>query len=194
VTDDMVCDALSSSGSDTAKLWGMVWNVLASVDTVDVDKQLMNNLRDIKTVVTSDVLNMGCQLVINNLQDRAGGAAIVRKLEQHSGRLRSMLKTIMQIGANLSQSKEYRDFFEDVLTKLAEPLEDANLSLAEMNIFIMSTAALVRAIPEAHRISALTHQAGQTSYKKDSFDRRKDWARFIFCVRLVLVELVEGSA
>jgi len=163
---------------------------------MDADKLLMTNLRDIKAVVTGEVLNYGCQLVISSLHERQGGASIVRKLD-NSGRLRSLLKSLMQIGANLSQSKEYRDFFEDVLTKVAEPLEEAGLTLNDMRSFLTSCSVLVRAIPDTHRISTLTQSstmASQGSARKDTVDRRKDWARFVFCVKLVLFELVEGCA
>jgi hypothetical protein len=35
-----------------------------------------------------------------------------------SGKLRNIVKSLMLLGANLSQSREYRDLFEDVLTKV----------------------------------------------------------------------------
>ena len=35
-----------------------------------------------------------------------------------SGKLRNVIKSLMLLGANLSQSREFRDLFEDVLTKV----------------------------------------------------------------------------
>jgi len=184
-SDDVICEALSGSSGDSASLWSLVWSVLACVGAMDPDKQLMNNLRDIKTVVTGDVLNAACQIVSSSLLERSprGGPAILKKLE--ASRLRSALKTVMQIGANLSQSREYRDFFEDVLTKVVEPLEEFGLSLAEMVVFLSSCSTLVKAIPSLHRISNLTTSSG----KRERLDLKRDWSRFLLCCRFVVEEL-----
>ena len=183
-TDDAMC-ALMATG-EVAYCWSLVWNVFSYVEAVDPDKQLMSNLRDIKTALTGDTLNMGCQHVTSSLMERSGGA-IVKKLE--GARLRTVLKAIMQIGANLSQTREYRDFFEDILTKVAEPLEEAGLSLADMNAFLICCASVIKAIPESHRTSSLS----ASTAKVDKLDRKKDWARFVLCCRLVLIQLVQGS-
>lgn len=193
-SEDAVCETISKG--DAATCWGLVWAVFPYVNAVDPDKQLMNNLRDMKSALTGDVLNMACQCVTSSLLERPGGPIIVKKLE--GSRLRSMLKTIMQIGANLSQTREYRDFFEDILTKIAEPLEEAGLSLTDMNTFLVCCSHLAKAIPETHRVSNMpppgpNNTNAQGSHKNDKFNRRKDCARFILCCRLVLLELVEGS-
>jgi hypothetical protein len=51
---------------------------------------------------------------------------IVRKIEGNStqastGKLRGIVKSIILLGANLSQSREFRDLFEDVVTKVNMP-------------------------------------------------------------------------
>ena len=45
-----------------------------------------------------------------------GGARIPRTLDD--GRARSVIKALMQIGANLSQSREFKDLFEDLISKV----------------------------------------------------------------------------
>ena len=185
VSDDVICEALAGSSDSTSSLWSLVWSVLECVGAMDPDKQLMNNLRDIKTVVTGDVLNAACQIVSSSLLERnpRGGPAILKKLD--ASRLRSALKTVMQIGANLSQSREYRDFFEDVLTKVVEPLEEFGLSLSEIVAFLSSCSTLVKAIPSLHRISNLTTSSG----KRERLDLKRDWSRFLLCCRFVVEEL-----
>lgn len=51
-------------------------------------------------------------------------------------------------GANLAQSREYRDVLEDILTKVVEPLEEANLAAHEMNNFLAACYLLIAELPE----------------------------------------------
>jgi hypothetical protein len=50
--------------------------------------------------------------------------ALLKKIEggnssgQTFGKLRTIVKSILQLGANLSQSREFRDLFEDIVTKV----------------------------------------------------------------------------
>lgn len=183
LSDGAMCERISTG--DVTYCWNVVWSVFSHVEAVDPDKQLMNSLRDIKNALTGDTLNSGCQNVTNALVERGGGT-IAKKME--GSRLRTILKAIMQIGANLSQTREYRDFFEDILTKVAEPLEEAGLSLSDMNTFLICCAGVIRAIPETHRVSSLSAPT-----KFDKIDRKKDWSRFLLCVRLLVIQLVQGS-
>jgi hypothetical protein len=57
------------------------------------------------------------------------------------------VKSLLQLGATIAQSREFRDLFEIILTKLAEPLEDSSLSIAEMNIFLYHCCYLCNDIP-----------------------------------------------
>jgi hypothetical protein len=77
--------------------------------------KLLASLRDIKSVVSGDALDLGCASVKQRL-----GNALYHKLEVGgaSSKLRNIVKALLLIGGNLSQSREYRDLFEDVLTKV----------------------------------------------------------------------------
>jgi hypothetical protein len=79
-------------------------------------------------------------------------ASIVRKLDgsaasPYYGKLRTIVKSLLQLGATISQSREFRDLFEIILTKLAEPLEDSSLSSAEINVFLYHCCHLCDDIP-----------------------------------------------
>lgn len=85
------------------------------------------NLRDIRSVFSGDALDAGCQSVRYKI-----GSALANKLDAGSGggplsiagvggggnKLRNLVKALLLLGANLSQSREFRDLFEDVLTKV----------------------------------------------------------------------------
>ena len=65
-------------------------------------------------IVTGDTLDVGCTSVRYKI-----GAALAAKLDPvGSSKLRNIVKSLLLLGANLSQSREFRDLFEDVLTKV----------------------------------------------------------------------------
>lgn len=116
-------------------------------------------MRDLRNLLTGEVLDNGCQLIKQKLP-----TSLIRKLDgyQNTGsastlnttnqslnsssvsvtptsssnashgvsggsyvggnvsyhKLRSILKALLVLGANLSQSREYRDLFEDIITKV----------------------------------------------------------------------------
>lgn len=77
---------------------------------------MLANLRDIRTMITGELLDSGCHTVKRHI-----GAMLANKLDHGGGsssRLRNVIKSLLLIAANLSQSREYRDLFEDILTKV----------------------------------------------------------------------------
>eukprot|EP01036_Dinobryon_divergens_P023233 gene23233-31559_t len=106
---------------------------------------LLANLRDLKIHLTGELLDSGCHAVRHKL------GHLVRKLEPPGSnsysRIRTVVKNLLQIGANLSQSREFRDLLEDILTKVVEPLEEASLSVDELNRFMVCCIAAADSIP-----------------------------------------------
>jgi len=77
-------------------------------------RQLLANLRELKSILTGDMLEQGVRTVRAALRPE-----LSRKIEVGgSSRISSIVKSLLQIGANLSQSREFRDLFEDLLTKV----------------------------------------------------------------------------
>jgi hypothetical protein len=76
---------------------------------------------------------------------------------------------LMQIGGHLSQSREFRDVLEDLVTKVAEPLEEAGLGPSEIHSVFVCLLATVRAIPDNNRGSlaagAPVASAGTSTFK-----------------------------
>lgn len=71
--------------------------------------------------MSGETLDVSCTLVRNRLTP-----PILRKLEGSSaqtspshGKLRNVIKSLLQLAANLSQSREFRDLFEDIITKVS---------------------------------------------------------------------------
>lgn len=104
---------------DDSFAWSLVWRLLEhSMRTWEVDKELMTSLRDIRTILTADHLDQGIILVRMAISERFGVAAahLLKRLE--GNRLKNLLKALLQIGAFLSQTREFRDVFEDLLAKV----------------------------------------------------------------------------
>lgn len=131
-----------------------------------------------------------------------------------AGRLRNIVKSLLQLGANLSQSREYRDILEDLLGKVCEPLEEAGYSLSDIGVFLTCCYDLVQNIPERSTsvlptptVSVRSLSAGYTHSENTSEQQalytpstkavggrseqlRKDWLRFVTFTRLALQQLV----
>ena len=140
--DDIPLELLNG---DDDKCWAVAWSTFGRMDTVELDKQLLSNLRDVRTVLTGEVLDSGCASVRAALQE-CGGPVTAKKIMEPF-RIRVILKALMQIGANLSQSREFRDIFEDLLTKVCEPLEELGLTPAEQQLFLVCCARVGKEIP-----------------------------------------------
>jgi hypothetical protein len=179
---------LSGNGSES---WDLVWSVVSSIESIDLDKQLLSNLREIRSALTGDTLDFGINIVIialSNMKKKTfSGSAIARKLEG-SGKTRTIVKGILLIGSNLSQTREFKDMFVDIITRVGEPLEEAGLSIQEINMFMLSCNLLVRATMENSRKNYSPELCSIISFKNCNVDKIKDWVRYVSCCRLCLIE------
>jgi hypothetical protein len=117
------------------------------------------------------------------------GTTLSRKLES-GNKLRLIIKSLIQIGANLSQTREYRDFFEDIVEKIAEPLEEAGFSIQDMGVFLGSCYYVAADISSEIKVPTTR---SDISWRSDGLTKteslKKDWLRFVVCCRLCLLQL-----
>jgi len=59
------------------------------------------------------------------------------KIKALESKFRSILKGILAIGSNLSDSKEFRNLFEDIVEKVIDPLKRIDLTIAEADTFFI---------------------------------------------------------
>lgn len=161
--------------------WSGIYRVFFYVDFFDPNKQLLVNLRDLRQIMTGNVLDAGLGYVRIALSERNGCTRVAKRIDD--SKMRIILKALMQIGANLSQSKEYRDLFEDILEKVHEPLREAGLDIEDCRRLLICSNEMVKALPST---SASVRGGGQGNRSK-----RRDWARFLLCCRMILLELGE---
>eukprot|EP01039_Chlorochromonas_danica_P010816 gene10816-12025_t len=130
--------------------WNLIWKLLPTVDCVELDKELLANLRTLRTIYSGEALDHGCLLIRqsigNQLSKKIDGGQ--SSLMLGGSKLRNIVKSLLQLGANLAQSREYRDLLEDILTKVVEPLEEANLAAHEMSNFLAACYLLIAELPE----------------------------------------------
>ena len=189
--------------NDDTSCWPVVWQIFSAIDTVELDKQLLINLRDLRTLLTGEVLDTACNLVRQGILSKGAAIANSKRLLDPS-RIRTVLKALMQIGGHLSQTREYRDMLEDILTKIVEPLEEAGLTAGEIHIFFVCCGRVPNAFPENTRtlsafvtrsdsISVSEYASANVSIIKRitrSEQLRIDWLRFITFVRLCTAQLI----
>lgn len=78
---------------------------------------MTSSLRDLRGIISGENLDNATSVVKSKLNN-----TLIRKIEGSSAtatsRLRGIIKSLLQLGANLSQSREYRDLFEDIISKV----------------------------------------------------------------------------
>lgn len=150
-------------------------------------------------MLTGDLLDTGCNTVRSHISP-----ALLRRIESGSSgfsRVRNIIKGLLMIGSNLSQTKEFRDLFEDIIGKVVEPLEEWGVtSAADMIQIIGSCYYVVQDIPESSRGTMTTSNRPDsmkseaifqsTRANQKSAQLRLDWIRFTTFVKLALAELI----
>jgi len=134
---------------------------------------------------TGDNLDKGMLAIRKSISQRTQGALLLRKVTEE--KMRVIVKSLIQIGASLSQSREYRDFMEDIICKVSEPLHELGLNINQIQIFLIQCSCLVSILPYVRGSSTTqTFSAGNIAVHSA---RKKDWIRFLLCTRLLIVQL-----
>ena len=92
------------------------------------------------------VLDNACLVVIEAIKYRGDALSQNRKVVDEDN-IRPILKNLLVIGNSLSQSKEFKDLLEDILTKVKEPLESLGLTSELQMAFLTSAIYLGNVIP-----------------------------------------------
>lgn len=171
----------------SAATWNSVWRLVASVEVMEPDRQLVASLRDLKHLIGGgDALDVACALAKTSLQSRETRSAGMNVTKRVESRLKVILKSMISIGGNLSNAREFRDIFEDIVTKIGEPLHEVGLNRAEAILVldsftdgnIFSSALRRRTGSES---SLVTNTPGSFGLI--------DWIRFVTCCKLCLGQL-----
>ncbi|GAM18980.1 hypothetical protein SAMD00019534_021550, partial [Acytostelium subglobosum LB1] len=100
------------------------------------------------------------------------------KIRQLESKFKSVLKGILAIGSNLSDSKEFRKLFEDIIEKVIDPLKRIDLTSGEVHTFF---AVMVDVFtPEALGLTSLRHRDRVTHHWKSFLTGVKEIVTHIY--------------
>jgi hypothetical protein len=129
---------------------------LSEVNKLDLDKYWIMSMREIKHVLGMDprMTSRGVSLMDELVQSVMQHISMQQILTNTQTvnlepRLKSVVKNLVSTGANLGQSKEYRDILEDLIIRLFEPLRDAGLGCRD-------TVALLQMLDDQFKVLCFT--------------------------------------
>lgn len=99
---------------------------------VDLDRNFLQNLRDLKLLLEKEYMDELKNYVINTLKT----TFTRKKLSDLEENFKNMSKAIINIAYGLNHSKEVRDFFLDVTEKLIEPMILCGWTSEDMSNFL----------------------------------------------------------
>lgn len=101
---------------------------------VDLDMKLKEDVIDCRTHLLSEkqFLDEYKSLVIEQLKKKKFNEKILGEI---SSRFLAMMKALLNIGAGISKSKEFEDFFEDLEEQIADPFYRMGLDQSQVEEF-----------------------------------------------------------
>jgi len=167
------------------------------------------------TVYTNpDAVDQAADFVLRELQHgdlrpRDELSRIVAVVKDYR-RLHGTIKALVALGSQLVQIGEYRDFYEDLLTRVVEPLEELGLNSTDINTLLLACCSVVPtpAIPTVNLppSGSLIETSEATGAYEDvvkamhlsssvmrALQLKRDWVRFITCCRMCIVHLCNSK-
>jgi len=101
---------------------------------IEIDVKLKDDVRDLKAYLFSSkaIPDKYRKFVKSRFQNSAPPMTKER-IHQLDGKYKSILKAIVNIGANVSDSKEFKDILEDMVEKIADPCNKIDMTPLEVD-------------------------------------------------------------
>nr|XP_033809597.1 acidic fibroblast growth factor intracellular-binding protein [Geotrypetes seraphini]XP_033809598.1 acidic fibroblast growth factor intracellular-binding protein [Geotrypetes seraphini]XP_033809599.1 acidic fibroblast growth factor intracellular-binding protein [Geotrypetes seraphini] len=142
---------------------GAVDNQVDDMD-MDLDKEFLQDLKELKILITDkDLLDQHKSLVCTALRGKIG---IFPEMENN---FKTLSRGLVNIAANLTHTKDVRDFFIDLLEKFIEPCKLYNWSFSDVHLF-------------------LTHYT-VSACALDAFKQQVLWERYMSTVKSCLLKM-----
>uniref|UniRef100_A0A8C5MM16 FGF1 intracellular binding protein n=1 Tax=Leptobrachium leishanense TaxID=445787 RepID=A0A8C5MM16_9ANUR len=137
---------------------------LADDMDMDLDKEFLQDLKDLKILITDkDLLDQHKSLVCTSLR---GKISVFQEMEAN---FKTLSRALVNIGTSLTHNKDVRDFFIDLVEKFIEPCKAAGWSLPEVQLFLTQYTASARAL--------------------DAFKQQALWERYMGTLRCCLLKM-----
>jgi len=144
--------------------------------SIDIDTKLKDDVRDLKAYIFSS----------KDIPDKYRRAVKARfnllnltkdTLKAIDGKFKSCLKAIVNIGANISDTKQFKDIFEDLIEKIVEPCCKQDITLEVVDkLFIFMEETF-----ETNILDVLSLRHGQRF--------NQNWRRYLEGLRGVIIHL-----
>lgn len=106
-----------------------------STDMDEIDRHFVQELRDLRSIVIDkDFQDIHKTLILNRLEQLQ--SCTLHFTKSVEANFKTISRNLFTLGAGLSQSKDFRDFFNDVVEKLIEPIKQLDWSLKELDVFL----------------------------------------------------------
>lgn len=169
---------------------------LDQIFSIHLHPKLTSKLRDLKTLMSStrDLLNDYANLVRQRLaklwEDQ-------RKLKEVDHRIYSFLKLLLNIGATLSQPKQFRDFLSNAVEFIVEPCKRIELR-SVISLPLASSSHSPCSVAEAgdlfSEIELCFHTIAESFAQMPDRHRSQledAWIRFIDAMRILILHVYD---
>ncbi|XP_062380150.1 fibroblast growth factor (acidic) intracellular binding protein a [Sardina pilchardus] len=131
---------------------GSMDNLAEDMD-VDLDKEFLQDLKDLKILITDkDLLDQHKSLVCTALR---GKTKVLNEMEAN---FKNLSRGLVNIAAKLTNTKDVRDFFIDLVEKFIEPCRSDRWTTVDMALY------LTHYTNSAHMLDSFRHQTVWNRY------------------------------
>ena len=119
------------------------WTSSETRSTDSIDETLAQDARDVRTVFLSskELLEEYRSVVTQQLSatvDPQSPATVASASDQTQAQFRNLVRNVLSIGAGLSQSKEMKDVFVDLVEKVVEPFVGLSWGQQDVEAFFQA--------------------------------------------------------
>jgi len=154
------------------------WGDPNTPESIEIDAKLKDDVRDLKAYLfSSKDITEKYKKAVKGRFSTATPSMMKDKQKQLDGKFKSILKAIVNIGANVSDSKEFKDIFEDMVEKIGDTCKRMDMSVAEMDqlfLFLGDTF-------ESHLVEILSLRHAPRF--------ANNWRRYLEGLRCILIHM-----
>ncbi|XP_057315720.1 acidic fibroblast growth factor intracellular-binding protein-like isoform X1 [Hydractinia symbiolongicarpus] len=104
------------------------------VEHDEVDRHFIQELRDLRNLtIDKDFQDVHKSLIMNRMDKNAATPHFIKSMEAN---FKMFSRNIFVLGAGLTHTKDFRDFFNDCVEKLVEPVKQLEWSSKEFDVFL----------------------------------------------------------
>uniref|UniRef100_A0AAY4D9I8 Acidic fibroblast growth factor intracellular-binding protein n=2 Tax=Denticeps clupeoides TaxID=299321 RepID=A0AAY4D9I8_9TELE len=161
---------------------GAMDNQLEDMD-VDLDKEFLQDLKELKVLITDkDLLDQHKSLVCTALRSKT------KVFAEMEASFKNLSRGLINIAAKLTNTKDVRDLFIDLVEKFIEPCRSDRWVTIDVNLY------LTHYINSAHILDTFKHQAVWNSLWDELFKMLTDIQHVTVCFLVKMGMVASGAS